>query len=756
MVKMAKNDAMSAKFVGVVDQIEGSFVSGWVYNPDKPEETCAVEFILDGRVIHTVPASYMRYDVRDAGFGSGIAGFQVNIPLDITSGESFSLQVRLGGTHYELENSPCTIALPSSTLRWLNRKERVKGHLLQYLRRRLNNAVGDRTLSIVMPVYNVKSDWLREAIDSVLGQWCTKWELICVDDLSPNAEIRAVLAEYAAKDYRIRPQYLTKNGGIARATNAGLKKVTGQYVAFMDHDDVLEPDAVYHMLNAAKGGADLIYSDEITVSEDSRDIIAPQNRPAFSWDYYLSHPYFVHMVGVKAEIARSIAGLDETMNISADVDFILRALEKCSVVAHVPAVLYRWRVHQSSAGHTSMGKVTEATVGALNRHLSRVYPGAIATSTPLFNSYKVDFPDDHGKVLVVIPTKNRGDLVKTCVESIRATSKRSEVEICIVDHDSDDADSIKYFKSISDDCMVVPYSGDFNYPKINNYGVQRAEEILGYSPPYLLFANNDIEAIESGWLERMRGYARRKDVGIVGATLLYPDDTIQHSGVVLGFNGSADHAHKFTQFRQPTGDRNRGHIQSVVSTREYSAITAACMMMRTNVFKEVEGFDEKFAVGFNDTDLCLRVGVTGLKILNDGESVFYHYESATRSTTKQISHPKDDALLHSRWSKIIKEGDPFYSPLLNRYGISHQRGGLVSYPVCVRSRPGLVPGTSPISEVAEARDISNDNFATPPDFDSAWYLERYPDVAALGMEPLEHYLWIGAELGRKTAPSAQR
>ncbi len=747
-------DAKAAKFVGVVDVINGTFISGWAFNPDKPEETPVIEFILSGRVIHSVTASGMRSDVRDAGFGSGISGFQATVPVDLTSGDSFKVGVRLGGTEFELNNSPCTLALPPSTLRWLNRKERVTGQLLQYLRRRLNNLVGERTLSIVMPVYNVKLDWLREAIDSILGQWCTKWELICVDDLSPNAEVRNVLAEYAAKDHRIRSQYLSKNVGIARATNVGLSKITSQYVAFMDHDDVLEPDAVFHMLNAAKSGADLIYSDEIIVGEDSNDIIAPQNRPAFSWDYYLSHPYFVHMVCVKADIARSIAGLDEAMSISADVDFVLRALENSSAVAHVPALLYRWRTHQSSAGHASMGKVTEATVGALNRHLSRVFPGARATSTPLFNQYRVDFPDDNGKVLVVIPTKNRGDLVKTCVESIRSTTKRSEVEICIVDHDSDDIDSINYFNSIAGDCIIVPYSGDFNYPKINNYGVDCAKVKLGYLPPYLLFANNDIEAIDRGWLERMRGYARREDVGIVGATLLYPDDTIQHSGVVLGLNGAADHAHKFAPFRHPAGDRNRGHLGSMVSTREYSAITAACMLMKTKVFKEVGGFDEKFVVGFNDTDLCLRVGATGLKILNDGESVFYHYESATRSTTKQISHPKDDELLLSRWNKILKEGDPFYSPLLNNRGISHQNGGLVSYPVIIRSRPGLLSSISLMPELEEAQYKSKDDTLPLQDFDGAWYLEQYPDVAALGMAPFDHYQWIGAKLGRKAGPNA--
>jgi GT2 family glycosyltransferase len=749
---MAKHDAESAKFVGVVDVIDGNFINGWAFNPDKPEKTPDIEILLDGEIIQSVTASTMRADVRDAGFGSGMNGFQATIPVDLTSGDSFKVQVRLGGTQFELKNSPCTLALPRSTWRWFSRKERVTGKLLQYLRRRLNKSVGERTLSIVMPVYNVKLDWLREAIDSILTQWCTKWELICVDDLSPNAEVRAVLAEYAAKDHRIRPQYLSKNVGIAKATNAGLKKVTGEYVAFMDHDDVLEPDAVYHLLKAAQTGADLIYSDEIIVTEDIKDIVSPQNRPAFSWDYYLSHPYFVHMVCVKAKIARAIGGLDETMSISADVDFVLRAIENSTVIAHVPALLYRWRTHQTSAGHASMDKVTEATVGALNRHLSRVYPGAKATSTPLFNSYRVDFPDDNGKVLVVIPTKNRGDLVKTCVESIRATTKRSEVEICIVDHDSDDIESIKYFKSISSDCIIVPYSGDFNYPKINNFGVSSAEKKLGYSPQYVLFANNDIEAIESGWLERMRGYARREDVGIVGATLLYPDNSIQHSGVLLGFNGSADHAHKFSPFRHPDGDRNRGYLQSVVSTREYSAITAACMLMRTSVFKDVEGFDEKFVVGFNDTDLCLRVGATGLKILNDGESVFYHYESATRSTTKQMSHPKDDALLLSRWSKIVQEGDPFYSPLLNRWGISHQNSVPVSFPVVIRSRPGLASEDFSMPDSGRAQNISSEVNVPSPQFDGVWYLEQYPDVVALGMEPLDHYLWIGAKLGRKSGP----
>jgi GT2 family glycosyltransferase len=689
------------QLVGSFDALRGTFASGWIWDHRKPTEAASVEFLLNGEVIHTEKASFVREDVRELGFGEGLVGFQTHLPLDLSAGEPLTVSARLAGTGEALRNSPQIGSLPEQITAWMNRKGRVVGAKLEKLRNRLDRRIGNRTLSIVMPVYDVRGEWLEAAIESVRAQWCTRWELICVDDASPKPHIRQILESAAEADPRIRPLFSARNAGIASTTNAGIAVARGDYIAFMDHDDLLEPNAVFHMLNTSKTGADLIYSDEILTADNIDDLEHPQTRPAFSWDYYISHPYFVHMVCVRAELARAIGGLDEGMTISADVDFILRALERTRVVAHVPAILYRWRTHSQSTGHAKQADVTDATLGALNRHLARVFPGARAISTPLFNQFRVDFADDHGKTLIVIPTKNRSDLLKVCIESIRRTTNFDDVVICVVDHDSDDKETKRYLKKLRETCLVVPYSGAFNYPKINNHAVNTARELLGWLPRYILLANNDIEAVEPGWLERMRSLARRPDVGVVGATLLYANRTVQHSGVTLGLNGSADHAHKFSAFYNPDGSRVRGHLQSLVSTRDYSAVTAACMLMRTAVYEEIGGFDERFEIGFNDTDLCLRIGETGRKIINDGESVLIHHESATRSTSKQLQHPADDELLKSRWHRFVYGGDPFYSPLFNAWGISHQVGAFSTPCVKPRLQPGMARFPMPYEDAPE-------------------------------------------------------
>jgi O-antigen biosynthesis protein len=703
----------NAAVVGSLDSLNGPLAMGWLWDPEAPDQAATVEFVVEDRVIHRAQASFHRSDVTNAGYGRGFTGFRVELPLALGSLDAPLVHARLAGSGRPLANSPREATIPTVIGRWLTRRERVHGEFLDKLRRRLDRTVADRSLSIVMPVYEPKAEWLREALDSVLGQWCSRWEILCVNDASSSPHVREILDEYAARDIRVRPIHLEVNGGIAKATNVGLAAATGDYVAFMDHDDVIEPDAVFHLLQATLNGADFIYCDELLTTENINVALAAQVRPAFSWDYYLCYPYFVHMVCVRTSIARQIKGWDEEMKISADVDFILRALERSALVAHVPAILYRWRTHGGSAGHSRMGEVGEATLGALNRHLQRLGTGAKARGTEHFNQYRIDFPDDHGRVLVVIPTKNRVDLLQPCVDSILTSTSASEVTICVIDHESDDAKTREYLDAIRSRCVILSYHGSFNYARMNNWAVEKCRERLSELPPYLLFANNDIEVMHEGWLERMRSLAGRSDVGAVGATLLYANDTFQHSGVLIGFNGAADHAHKFEPYLNSEGLRDRGYLSGLISTREYSAVTAACLMLRSEVFTRIGGFDERFAIGFNDTDLCLRIGELGLKVLNDGETVLHHYESATRSVTKHLSHPEDDQLLQTRWKRLITlGGDPFYSPLLSSWSPDHQvvRYSPPSAPTA-RLRPGLAglqfgwsePAPPPISFGQRAR-----------------------------------------------------
>jgi len=399
----------------------------------------------------------------------------------------------------------------------------------------------------------------------------------------------------------------------------------------------------------------------------------------------------VHPVCVEAGLARAVGGWDEGMDISGDVDFVLRVAERAERIAHVPAILYRWRTHESSTGHRMAERVEAATVVALDRHLARLSPGAKASATGLFNYYRADFPDPGGRVLAVIPTRDRLDLLRPCIESLRATARPDDLDILVVDHLSQDPATRAWLAAPPPGVAVLRVEGPFNYAAINNAAVAHARARPGELPPFLLFANNDIEAREPGWLERMRALAGRPEVGAVGATLLYPGGTVQHSGVLAGVNGPAEHAHKFVPFRDRSGARRPGPLGGLVATRDYSAVTAACLMLRSEVFERVGGFDARFAVGFNDTDLCLRIREAGLSVLNDAQSVLLHRESATRRAG-DLKHPADTALFRERWAALLAEGDPFYSPLMGREGLDHQAARLgVNFPRA-RLRPGPSAG----------------------------------------------------------------
>ena len=329
----------------------------------------------------------------------------------------------------------------------------------------------------------------------------------------------------------------------------------------------------------------------------------------------------------------------------------------------------------------------EATRNALQRHLESICSAATASDGPSFNQFRVDWPDDHGKVLIVVPTRDRVDLLKPCVDSILTTAAPEEFQLVIIDHKSTDTQTVEYLASLDGIATVMTYKGSFNYSDMNNVAVKT----YGGDCRYVLLLNNDVEALEKGWLERMRSLAGRLDVGAVGATLLYPDQTIQHSGVILGLNGPADHAHKFKPFLRSTGDRDPGYLGSLSSVREWSAVTAACLMMRTELFLALGGLNVALAVGFNDTDLCLRIRAAGFKVLVDSFAVLLHKESATRANTGDIAHSADNVLFNSRWQDLLKSGDLFYNPTLSLTGVDHEIAEARGYADVVRVTRVILP-----------------------------------------------------------------
>jgi GT2 family glycosyltransferase len=522
---------------------------------------------------------------------------------------------------------------------------------------------GSTTFSIVMPVYKVRLEWLAEAIASVRRQTYPHWELICIDDHSENAELGVMLRRAEANDGRVRTVTLERNQGISQATNIGIAQATGEYVLFLDHDDMLEPHALARLADAAfAAAADILYGDEVVTGESADDIQGVQARPTFSHSYYLAHPYFVHPVAVRTELARQVGGLDVGLAISQDVDFVLRALEVAKKVTHVPDILYRWRTSTRSAGHAQQAEVMAATCAAKTAHLRRLgFAEAEVRAGPSFNTFRVRyFGAPAGRVLGIVPTKNQTGLLRRCLESVRATTAGVALDLVVVDHQSDDPETQEYLRALeaAGTARVLHYAGAFNFSAINNLAVATCG--AGYDD--FLFLNNDIEAIEPGWLGAMMDLAMRQDVGAVGATLLFPDRTVQHAGVIVGLYEAAEHAFKSLSYR---GDEP-GYGAGLHATREYCAVTAACMLVPAEVFRAVKGFDERLKVGFNDTDLCLRIGQQGYRILNCGEAVLMHHESVSRGKGPEgyDPHPRDSALFRSRYKRLLREGDPHFSPLL--------------------------------------------------------------------------------------------
>jgi GT2 family glycosyltransferase len=554
------------------------------------------------------------------------------------------------------------------------------------------------TFSVLMPVYNVRDAWLREAIQSVRTQVYPRWELICVNDASPSRHVRKVLDWAAAEDPKVKVIHLARNRGVGAASNAALAAAAGDYVCFMDHDDALEPHALHQFASAVmQDRPDLLYSDEMVTGEDLDHMLKVNARGAFSYDYYLSHPYFVHLVAARADLVRRVGGLDERLGVSQDVDLILRLIEVSRAVSYVPDILYRWRTHQSSSGHVHRERVRTATREALERHLHRIGADAevVDHDTPHnFRDVRFRHPDP-ARVAILIPTKNQAGLLRGCVESLKRTVPPELADIVVIDHESDDPEARAYLAELAQTDRVVPYRGPFNFAAIMNHA---AAAVRGPYTHYLLL-NNDTAAIEPGWLEHMLGFGRRPDVGVVGAMLLYPDDTIQHAGVIVGLHNAAEHSHKFARFRHgPTlALREQGHNGALVCNRDCSSVTGACLLVRADVFDAVGGFDERLAVGFNDIDLCLRVRELGYKVIQDAYAVLYHFESQTRGVNN--SHPEDTAWFCHRHRDMIRDGDPFYSPLLTRISPEHFPCSYARSPVHVQpvTTPVVLPTATPVA-----------------------------------------------------------
>jgi len=552
---------------------------------------------------------------------------------------------------------------------WLQYRRTFSPEVEADIRERIAQMQGRPTISVLMVVPDA-TEWVsRKAIEAVLAQLYSDWELCVAGDVSSGPQVRRMLEEFSAKDGRIRVEFCEFSGGIASAVNRALKMAQWPYVALLEHGAVLEKQALFRLAESIlEDDPDMIYSDEALMSEDGEEVVKHDFRPAFSPERLRSHPYIAHLVAFRTDLLRKIGGADATLAISQGYDLILRASEKARRIVHIPEILYLWRQRKSSAGHVTAGEVIQTSRQALARHLDRCGERGEVRDGLMFNYYDVRYPLETGqRVAIIIPTKNHGDLVRQCVESVERTAGEVRYDIVLVDHASDDPQSLEYFRQLGAKHRVLRYEGAFNFSAINNWAVAQLEREY----THYLFCNNDIEATEDGWLERMMELCQKPDVGIVGAKLFYPDRrTLQHAGVCVGMSGIAEHYGKFADNRLPDGSIDPGYHGTLIANHEVSAVTAACALMRRDAFDAVKGFDEALAVGFGDVDLCLRTREAGYRVLFCPHACLTHHESYTRGNTHSDPHPEDSALFKRKWRKILDHGDPYYNPNLDIYSTS--------------------------------------------------------------------------------------
>ena len=457
-------------------------------------------------------------------------------------------------------------------------------------------------ISVAVPAYRTPEKFLAQMIDSLLAQTYGNWEL-CIANGSPeDSAMKKVLEEYTKKDSRIRVSELTENKGIAGNTNAALEMAQGEFVGLLDHDDLLAPNALYEIVRALDEdrNLDAVYTDEDKVTTELDEHFQPHLKPDFNLDLLRSNNYICHFFVVRRSIVQKVGGFCQEFDGAQDHDFIFRCIETAEKVGHIPEILYHWRTHKASTADNPASKMYAFDAGkrAIEAHLKRTGTEGIVSHTPDLGFFRVKYPvQGQPLVSVIIPNKDEKETLKACIDSIREKTEYPNYEIIIVENNSTTDEIFQYYKELSQDPRIrlLRWKKEFNYSAINNYGVRHA------NGEYLLFLNNDVTVITPGWIKELLGVCQRPEVGAAGVKLIYPDNTIQHAGCVIGLGGIAGH-----MFVDMPANRT-GYLHKASILQDMSAVTAACMMMKRTAFEEAGGFTEKLSVAFNDVDLCLKV-----------------------------------------------------------------------------------------------------------------------------------------------------
>ena len=552
----------------------------------------------------------------------------------------------------------------ASYLNWLARNEVLD---IEAMTQEIATFHYQPKISIAMPVYNVEEKWLRLCIDSILNQVYTNWELCMADDASTDPNVKKILTEYQQLDERIRVVFREQNGHISEATNSALAIATGEFVALLDNDDELAINAFYEVVKVLNENPelDLIYSDEDKIDMDGNRS-DPAFKPDWSPDLLLGTNYISHLGVYRRSILEEIGGFRKGYEGSQDYDLVLRFTEKTTKerITHIPKVLYYWRMLPTSTAvdQGSKGYAFEAGLRAVQDALVRRGINGHATHGAANGLYDVYYDIESEKLVsIIIPTKNGYKDVQRCVSSIIEKTTYQNYEIIMADNGSTDPKMhelyAKFEQQLPGRFFVESIDIPFNFSTINNRAAKKAHG------EYLLFLNNDTEVITENWLTLMVSFAQQERIGCVGAKLLYPSGIIQHAGVILGLGGVAGHGH----YGYPHGDL--GYFGRLAINVNYSAVTAACLLMKKADFDAVGGFEEAFTVAFNDVDLCLKVQALGRDNVWLHEAELYHFESQTRGYDdkgkKKKRFEQEKVMMEEKWGPLI-ENDPFYNPNLTR------------------------------------------------------------------------------------------
>ncbi|GAW95743.1 MULTISPECIES: glycosyltransferase family 2 protein [Colwellia] len=540
-------------------------------------------------------------------------------------------------------------------------------HWVNHIEPNLWQAVVDdqkMLISVVVPIYNPPKNFLKKCVDSVLAQTYGNWQLVLVDDASTDSRVKKYLKTLS--DPRIKVIYAQHNGHISKATNMGIEVCEGDFIALLDHDDLLAPQALNEVVAAiaANPNWQWLYSDEDFINENGARVV-----PHFKsdWNPFLlhAHNYITHFCVYKSDLLKTLKGCRVGFEGAQDYDLALRASEVLSSqqIGHISKILYHWRMHEGSTALNSDAKSYTVALGkkALTEHLQRKSINAVVDYGNLDNYFHVKYkPLAWPKVSIVIPTRDHKRVLETCIRSILQKTDYPDYEIVVMDNQTSDLDALSYLSTINKlkNINVFKHDKVFNYSEINNVAVAKANGEV------VVLLNNDTEVISHDWLLQLVGLAMQPDVGCVGAKLLYPDQSIQHAGIVMGLGGYAAHSHR----RTPEGSNgyfNRPHVNQVMS-----GVTGACLAIRKQTYLAVGGLDTDFQVAYNDVDFCLKVKSSGFYNVYCAGAQLYHFESKTRgddgeSADKVQRFDKEKALLLDRWQAEI-EHDPYYSPHLTR------------------------------------------------------------------------------------------